>query len=179
MPPVRRNPGPDDSVRSISSGSGSVNDSLPEDWTYIATAKWIVFALIVSLGSVYVFDLLTSAISSKSTDSISNTGFAPGNNVPGTPKMKHDNEGDEDYLFEGLSYEDFVNKINRSKGNKLNERLRIWLEENQLGQFAGHLEEIGKSLHFTLQGLIAYSGWSSVKILEHIAFFTTIYLRYR
>ena len=121
------------------------------DWSYLTVIKWIVFALILSLGSVFILDLVKSAIFPQSTFTTTDNNNNHVQSPVFKPILPNDNVllDNEPVPINKQYYEDFIQKMTNSKGNKLSPELRIWLKENQLDKYSNLLEEIGKS-HSTL-----------------------------
>ncbi|ODN02113.1 hypothetical protein Ocin01_04588, partial [Orchesella cincta] len=110
--------------------SQSSDSSFKNGWDYFVTIKWLVLALIISLGCVYLLDLVGTVTSSL----LKKNGFDRNKKSD----MYFGNDGDAEST---KSFPWGAKGVQNS--GEVSKELRIWLEENDLLMFSDYFKRIG------------------------------------
>lgn len=115
-------------------------------WNYLIAIKWAVLALILSLGSVYLVELLQTsfrAFSNKMSKNPDNE--ATSKNRMTFPLPKGQILWPVQQTPVGMHYiQQFLQKSSHYVGKELSDELESWLAENELKGYGGFFQEIGK-----------------------------------
>lgn len=113
--------------RNASSESGG------DIWGYFVTIKWIVIGLVISLGCVFTFDLVSTIIISSL--------FKGGRDNGEVSKCSNEDNCGGDKSVTKQSFPWGSNDNNA----ELSSELRDWMVGNDLEQFSSYFKEIGNS----------------------------------
>jgi len=137
--PVLRNPG-----RKAAADPQS-QSTLPDgrNWSYVVAIQWTVLALILSLGSVYMLDLLKSTVFRVTTTT---SGQQDDNNNLALEGQGPVLASPQDHFLPESIKDSFLNRIKSQAGNKrLSPELEEWLTQNELDKWTPVFLEFGKS----------------------------------